>query len=105
MRTRGRSESAPGQSLDYEADRNVYHVTVTATDASGASATVAVIITMTNVDLPGIANDYDADNNEVIDRDEAIAAVVDYFADRITKEEAIAVVQLYYSGGSVAFAG
>ena len=87
-----------GTALDYEADRNVYQVTVTATDSSGASGTVAVIITMTNVGLSRIANAYDADNNEVIDRDAAIAAVADYFADRITKEEAIAVVQLYFSG-------
>ena len=82
--------------LDYEADRNVYRVTVTSTDASGASATVAVIITMTNVDLPGIANDYD--NNEVIDRDEAVAVVVDYFRDAISKEEAIEILQPYFAG-------
>ena len=41
---------------------------------------------------------YDADGNEAIDRDEAVAAVVDYFADRITKEEAIAVIRLYFAG-------
>ena len=56
-----------GTSLDYEAGKNVHRVTVIATDASGASAAVAVIIRVTDVDLPGIANDYDADNNEVID--------------------------------------
>ena len=83
-----------GTSLDYEADRKVYQVTVTATNAS---ATVAVAITMTNVDLPRMANDYDADKNEVIDHHEAIAAVVDYFAARITKEEATAVIQLYFA--------
>ena len=73
-------------------------MTVTATDSSGASATVAVIITMTNVDLPHIANDYDADKNEVIDRDEAIAAVVDYFRGAISKEEALKIIQLYFAG-------
>ena len=41
---------------------------------------------------------YDADGNEAIDRNEAVAAVVDYFADRITKEEAIAVIRLYFAG-------
>ena len=87
-----------GTALDYEADRNVYQVTVTATDSSGASATVAVIITMTNVDLPHIANDYDADKNEVIDRDEAIAAVVDYFRGAISKEEGLKIIQLYFVG-------
>ena len=73
-------------------------MTVTATDSSGASATVAAIITMTNVDLPGMGNDYDADNNEVIDRDEAFAAVVDYFRGTISKEEATEIIQLYFAG-------
>ena len=53
-----------GTALDYEVDQNVYKVTVTATDSSGVSATVAVTIRVTDVDLPGIANDYDADDNE-----------------------------------------
>ena len=87
-----------GTALDYEADENVYEVTVTATDSSGASATVAVTVTVTDVDLPGVANDYDADDNESIDRDEALTAVVDYFAERISKEEAIEIVQLYFAG-------
>ena len=33
-----------------------------------------------------------------MDRDETTAAVVDYFADRITKEEAIEIIQLYFAG-------
>ena len=40
-----------GTMLDYEADRNVYEVTVIATDSSGASATVPVTIRVTDVDL------------------------------------------------------
>ena len=80
--------------LDYEAGENAYEVTVTAADSSGASATVAVTITVTNVDL----GPYDVDKNEVIDRDEALAAVADYFANRITRDEAVAVVQLYFAG-------
>ena len=94
----GQIRVGAGTALDYEADENVYEVTVTATDSSGASATVAVTVTVTDVDLPGVANDYDADDNESIDRDEALAAVVDYFAERISKEEAIEIVQLYFAG-------
>ena len=90
----GQIRVGAGTALDYEADRNVYEVTVAATDSSGVSATVAVTIRVTDVDL----GPYDMDKNEVIDRDEALEAVVDYFADRITKEEAIAVVQLYFAG-------
>ena len=80
--------------LDYEADKNVHEVTVTATDSLGASATVVVTIRVTDVDL----GPYDVNKNEAIERDEVIAAVVDYFADHITKEEAVAVVQLYFGG-------
>ena len=94
----GQIRVGAGTALDYEADENVYEATVIATDSSGASATIAVTITVTNVDLPGRANDYDADNNEVIDRDEALAAVADYFSGAITQEEALAVVRLYFSG-------
>ena len=94
----GQIRVGAGTSLDYETDRNVYGVTVTATDSSGVSATVAVTITVTDVDLPGTANDYDVDNNETIDRNEAIAAVADYFSGVISKEEAIEIVQLYFAG-------
>ena len=94
----GQFRVGAGTALDYEADESVYEVTVTALDSSGASATIAVTITMTNVDLPGRANDYDADDNETIDRDEALAAVADYFSGAISKEEAIEIVQLYFAG-------
>ena len=84
--------------LDYEADDNIYQVTVTAEDSSGASATVAVTITVANVDVPGIANDYDTDDNEQIDRDEVIAALADYFSGAITQEEALEIVRRYFAG-------
>ena len=87
---RVRAETA----LDYEAEKNVYEVTVTATDSSGASATVAVTITVTDVH----SGSYDVNNNEVIDRDETIAAVADYSAGRITKDDVLAVIQLYFAG-------
>ena len=85
--------------LDYEADKNVYEVTVTATDSLGLSATVTVTIAVANVGLGSPLGDaYDADGNEAVDRDEVLAAVADYFADRLTKEEAVAVIQLYFAG-------
>ena len=89
----GQIRVGAGTALDYEGEKNVYEVTVTATDSSGVSATVAVTIRLTDVDL----GPYDVNKNEAIERDEALAAVVDYFADRITKEEALEVVQLYFA--------
>ena len=40
---------------------------------------------------------YDDDHDGGISKDEAIAAVADYFAGRITKEQAVAVIVLYFS--------
>ena len=93
----GQIRVGAGTTLDYEAEKNVYEVTVTAADSSGASATVVVTITVRNVELPDMARDYDADKNEVIDHAEALAAVADYFSGAITQDEAVAVVQLYFA--------
>ena len=40
---------------------------------------------------------YDANDNGMIDKDEAVAAVLDYFDGLISKDEALAVVATYYS--------
>ena len=40
---------------------------------------------------------YDDDGDAAISREEAIAAIIDYFADRITKEHAIEVIILYFA--------
>ena len=84
----------PGTMLDYET-RTTYMVEVTADDGSGNSVTAEVTITVTDVDL---GTPYDRDNNEVIDREEAVAAVVDFFAGLITKEEALVIIVLYFQG-------
>ena len=93
----GQLRVGSGTMLDYEADDNVYEVTVTATDSSGASAAVAVTISVTDVGVEGMVGQYDRDDNGAIDRDEAVAAAVDYFNGVISKEEAIAVVRVYFA--------
>ena len=97
----GQIRVGAGTALDYEADKNIYRVDVIATDSLGASATVAVTIKVTDVDL----GPYDVNKNEAIERDEAIAAVVDYYSDLITKEETIEVVQLYSPAESMRESG
>ena len=72
--------------------KDTYTVVVTATDPSGERDTITVTITVT-LDL---LDEYDLNNNGVIDRDEALAAITDYLLHgRITKEEARAVIRLY----------
>ena len=85
--------------LDFEDPDNLDHehqVTVTATDPSGASATVTVTIAVTDLSLGEPGDTYDTDHDELIDRDEVIQAVHDYFDDLITGDEVIAVVRLYF---------
>ena len=94
---RGRLRWETGRKLDFESGTKEYTVEVTATDLSLASDTITVTITVTNVSLGTLGDRYDANNDEVIDKDEVLAAVKDYFADRITGPDVIAVVRLYFS--------
>ena len=84
-----------GTSLDYETRTN-YAVTVTATDTFDATAMITVAISVTNVDLPGRGNEYDADKNERIERIEAVSAVRDYFRGILTREELLEIIRLYF---------
>ena len=83
--------------LDYET-RSSYSVVVRAADGRGSGSFIAVTIAVTNVGLEGMVGQYDKDDNGVIDRDEAIAAAVDYFNGVISKEEAMAVIRVYFAG-------
>ena len=78
-----------GTTLNRET-QDSYSIDTAATDPSGASTTIAVTIVVTEVD-------YDANKDGAIDRDEVLAAVVDYFASRITKDEVMAVIVRYFS--------
>ena len=79
--------------LDYETKAS-YTVEVTVTDAEGESDTITVTINITDM---GLDNAYDANENGVIDPDEVIKAVRDYFNGEITPQEVVAVVRLYFS--------
>ena len=94
----GQISVGDGTELDYESDKRTYTLWVTATDSLGAASTVTVVVQVSDVELTGIGLKYDANNNEVIDREEAVAAVSDYFGEFITKEETIEVIRLYFTG-------
>ena len=92
-----------GTMLDFEATQNIYTVTVTAMDTSGATGEITVTITVTNVDLGEPADTYDANKDEKISKSEVLAAVGDYFETRgsaITKDEVIGIVRLYFDRNS-----
>ena len=54
-------------------------------------------IEIKDVDLPGVPEGYDANDDEMIALEEAIAALTAFSEGVITREEAIAIVRLYFS--------
>ena len=88
---------------DYEAPvdadgDNMYLVTVQAAEDSGASGKLKVVVMVTDVELTSMCARYDVNQNEAIDRDEAVRAVVNYFSGDIDKEDVLEVIQLYLAG-------
>ncbi len=87
---------------DYEAPAdadtdNVYQVMLQATDLKGMMGMLHMVVSVTDVENEGIWTRYDFNNNGLIERDEALAAVFDYFADLITKQQALEVVFRYFA--------
>ena len=97
----GQITVGPGAELDFEGDKRSYAVTVTARDPDGSDETaeIAVTINVTNATLPGLAGDYDANNDETLDLSETLTAVQDYLAGNLTVEEVIALIRQYLQGG------
>ena len=92
----GQMTVGAGATLDYET-KTSHTVVVTATDPSDASAIITVTITVTDVDLGPLGSRYDADNDEVIDGEEVLTAIVDYFDDVITRDDVLELISLYFS--------
>ena len=99
-----------GTMLDWRGTKASYMVTVTATDPSGATGTVDVMVMVTNVDEMGEVTPadfdplakYDADKSGAIEKDEVIQAINDYLfgvgADAISKDDVIETISLYLFG-------
>ena len=89
--------------LDAET-KSSYSVTVSVTDGKNAGGgtlaeiddTITVDITVATVALSELAAMYDADEDGLISRDEALAALNDFFSGDITRDEALEVIALYF---------
>ena len=81
---------------DADAD-NVYQVTLQATDLKGMMGILPMVVSVTDAENDGIWNRYDFNKNGLIERNEALAAVFDYFRGLITKQQALEVVFLYFA--------
>ena len=71
---------------------------VTATDRFLASANITVTIDVEDISLGTIGDRYDADQNEVIDRGEALLAINDYLDRLISREDVFDVIELHLFG-------
>ena len=70
-----------------------YTVNLTATDSAGFGAIIIVMIEVAEA----THHAYDLNRNGVIDRDEIIKAIGDYFDREITKGEVIELIRLYFA--------
>ena len=70
-----------------------YTVNLTATDSAGFGAIIIVMIEVAEA----THHAYDLNRNGVIDRDEVIKAVGDYFDGEITKGDVIELIRLYFA--------
>ncbi len=70
-----------------------YSVNLTATDSAGFGAIIIVMIEVAEA----THHAYDLNRNGVIDRDEIIKAIGDYFDREITKGEVIELIRLYFA--------
>ena len=96
-------DSATGQlmtmaALDFEMKAS-YTVEVMADDGNGGTDAIEVTINVEDVSLGTAADTYDSNKNEVIDSDEVLNAVEDYFNDvsGIDSERILDIVELYFS--------
>ena len=70
-----------------------YTVNLTATDSAGFGAIIIVMIEVAEA----THHPYDLNRNGVIDRDEIIKAIGDYFDGEITKGDVIELIRLYFA--------
>ena len=72
---------------------------ISGTGFQGSPQRVGVVMTVTSGAFAGtLAPQYDANNNLTIEFDEVLAAVKDYFDDRITLEAVLEIVKVYFAG-------
>ena len=70
-----------------------YTVNLTATDSSGTGAIIIVVIEVAE----GVGDPYDLNRNGMIEKDEVLDAVSDYFSGLIEKDEVLALVTRYFA--------
>ena len=71
-----------------------YTVNLTSTDSTGTGAIIIVVIAVAE----GVGDPYDLNRNGIIEKDEVLRAIADYFAGLIEKDAVLALVARYFAG-------
>ena len=82
-----------GHQVEIGEKRATIKVEVTSPDGQSGSTYIVLVV------FEDLADRYDVNDDGVINRDEAITAVADYFNGAIGREEVLAVIILYFSSG------
>ena len=81
------------------AGRRQAQLQISGTGFRGSPQRVPVVVTVTSAAFAGtLAPRYDVNDNLTIELDEVLAAVKDYFDDRITLEAVLDIVKVYFAG-------
>ena len=81
-----------GQGVTLELGQT-YTVNLTATDSAGFGAIIIVVIEVAE----GVGDPYDLNRDGMIEKDEVLAAVSDYFSGAIEKDEVLALIRRYFA--------
>ena len=96
-------KSSPDYEMAADANTdNIYMITVNASDGTNMATTLAVTITVTDVEEMApemsLLERYDDDDSGHIDRAEAVRAVLEYQSGQLTRGDAVQVILLYQAG-------
>ena len=85
--------------VDLEVGENTVTITVTAEDAETTMTYTVMVTREILTDEARLLARYDANNNGMIDRSEAVQAIRDHQAGTLSRADAVIVIRLYQRGG------
>ena len=86
--------------VELDVGTNVITIEVTAEDGRTTQVYTVTVIRAELLDRENLLDRYDSNNDGIIQRDEVVGAIMDYFDSVIAREEVIEVIKLYFSAST-----
>ena len=86
--------------VELDVGTNVITIEVTAEDGRTTQAYTVTVIRAELLDRENLLDRYDLNDDGIIQRDEVVDAIMDYFDSVIAREEVIEVIKLYFSAST-----